>query len=73
MDFFRRQTKKRVIDLHDPIPVGETQDSDWAAWEDSVAFQDSQMAGFAETAKMPLTPEDTHGIDVFASVGRNSA
>jgi hypothetical protein len=38
---------KKAPSLADPLPVPEVvegnEDSDWALWEDSVAFQDSQM------------------------------
>ncbi len=43
---FGKPTPKRS-DLFEPIPAGEVtegnEDADWAAWEDSVAFQDSMM------------------------------
>ena len=48
--------------------VEGSEDSDWAAWEDSVAFQDSQRAELqAET--------QTHigDVDPFGSVHRRSA
>jgi hypothetical protein len=45
---------KKSTGLPEPIPVPEVvegnQDSDWSLWEDSVAFQDSQMpSGFGNT------------------------
>jgi hypothetical protein len=40
----------KKFDSFEPIPAGEVtegnEESDWAAWEDSVAFQDSLMPGF---------------------------
>jgi hypothetical protein len=47
----------------DPIPAPEVvegnEDSDWALWEDSVAFQDSQMqSGFGEL-KVPEVRESS--------------
>jgi hypothetical protein len=70
MDFFKKPVKKRLIDPLEPIPVGEVQESDWDAWADSVAFQDSQPMDFQVTDKLPITPSEGNLIDVFASVTR---
>jgi hypothetical protein len=50
----------------EPIPAGEViegnEESDWAAWEDSVAFQDSLMPGLqgsvtvSQSASVPTEP-----------------
>lgn len=72
MDFFRKPPKKSRVDPFEPIPVGETQESDWATWEDSVAFQDSQGGDFRETEPLPLTPEIDAPVDAFGSVTKNS-
>ena len=54
-------------------------ESVWAMWEDSVAFQDSQ---FTDSQPAPLlasktptqpAPLDADSIDAFASVHKNSA
>lgn len=37
MDFYQGTRKKQVIDPHAPIPVGDTVETDWAAWEELVA------------------------------------
>jgi hypothetical protein len=72
MHFFSKPVKKRVIDPFEPIPVGEVQESDWAAWADSVGFQDSVPADFQVTDKLPITPAEADSIDVFASVNKKS-
>jgi hypothetical protein len=68
-----------------PIPVGEVIEDDpestWAMWEDSVAFQDSQMGSYTPTTPMPLQPESENTgtepnvemIDPFATVKPRSA
>lgn len=68
MQFFKKPGRTRVTDPLEPIPVGETQDSDWAAWEDSVGFQDPPAAAFPDTVKQAISPADGHFIDAFASV-----
>lgn len=49
----------------DPLPVPEVtegnSEADWSVWEDSVAFQDSQMSGFA--ASKPEKPPVKHPGD----------
>jgi hypothetical protein len=67
MDFFRKPVKKRVIDHNEPIPVGEVQESDWAAWEDSVGPHDGQSAEFQSTDKQPLSRAEGDFMDVFAA------
>jgi hypothetical protein len=65
----------------DPLPVPEVvegnQDSDWSLWEDSVAFQDSQMPSDFGALKAPEVresaknkPADDH--DPFGSVRRRA-
>lgn len=65
-----------------PLPIPEmlegNEDSDWALWEDSVAFQDSQMQGplprvdlAPRLAPRPGNSSDT--LDPFASVRRTSS
>lgn len=64
-----------------PLPLPEViegnEDSDWALWEESVSFQDSQMP----SAPLPLEslpmkestrPQDEPAADAFASVHRRS-
>lgn len=82
MNLFGKSGKK-PIDPFEPIPTGEVvegnQDSDWAAWEDSVAFQDSQMPEFEVAATPPAVKASGSAAhtpspaDVFASVSKNSA
>lgn len=50
----------------DPLPVPEVtegnSEADWSAWEDSVAFQDSQMRDFGASKPPPESsapPADT--------------
>jgi hypothetical protein len=50
------------------IPVPEVSETDWADWEDSVAFQDSQFPEYQSTEAMPLATEVVRDIDAFASV-----
>ena len=71
MSFFRKAPKK-LVDPLEPIPVGEVQESDWAEWEDSVAFQDSLM-GLPDTVKQPLTPEPEDMLDIFVKVKKKDA
>lgn len=73
MDIFKRRPPKTWRDQFEPIPVAEAQETDWAEWEDSIASQENQPGNFQITEKMPLTPEDTAGIDVFASVTKKGA
>lgn len=82
MNFFGKKTVKKYIDPLEPIPVGQVvegnAESDWSDWEDSVAFQDSQMSEFhVPTVPMPLqatvqTTENDPSDDAYASVTRNS-
>ena len=52
---FGKPAPKQFNDL-DPIPTGEmtegNAEADWAAWEDSVQFQDSQMPDFQGTVTL---------------------
>jgi hypothetical protein len=72
MQFFNKTVKKRVIDPLEPIPVGEVEESDWAAWADSIGFQDSQPMDFQVTDKLPISRAEGDMIDVFACVTRRS-
>lgn len=65
-----------------PLPIPEVvegnDNSDWALWEESVSFQDSQMQpAWPATAPMPIkgvSPEPEPEVsDPFAKVHRNSA
>jgi hypothetical protein len=60
------------------VEVHEGNDeSHWAAWEDSVQLQDSQMAGLQASAKLAPAPSPadvaSEHVDIFSSVHRNSA
>jgi hypothetical protein len=70
MTFFSKPLNKQVTAPIEPIPVGVVVESDWAAWADSVGFQDSEPSDFQMTDKLPITPEEGESIDVFASVTR---
>jgi hypothetical protein len=48
--------------------VGVVEEADWADWEDSVGFQDSQPVEFQNTDKLPLVPAEGEFVDVFACV-----
>ena len=65
-----------------PLPIPEVlegnEDSDWALWEDSVAFQDSQMQGpmprFDPAPRpRPLPDKNAEDVDPFASVRKHSS
>ena len=70
MDSFKQRPRKPARDDFEPIPVAEAQETDWAEWEDSVAFQEQQPPQFQTTEKMPLAPDDSDAPDAFASVTR---
>jgi hypothetical protein len=63
----RRSANERArYDPMEPLPKPEVtegnEDSDWSLWENSVAFQDSQMSDtepYPKTMPAPLAPEDT--------------
>ena len=63
----RRPANERArFDPLEPLPKPEVtegnEDSDWSLWENSVAFQDSQMSDtepYPKTMPAPLAPEDT--------------
>lgn len=46
------------------MPVPEAQDADWSMWEDSVAFQDSQIVEYEPTEPGPMVRSDA--IDSLA-------
>jgi hypothetical protein len=67
--------------LTDPLPVPEVvegnEDSDWALWEDSVAFQDSQIPSDFGTMTPPAERESpkakpSEEIDPFESLRRRA-
>lgn len=68
MDFYSKPVKKRIVDHIEPIPVGEVKEADWADWQDSVGFQDSQPVDFQSTDKLPIVPVEGDFLDAFASV-----
>lgn len=64
-----------------PLPTPEVvegnEDSDWSLWQESVAFQDSQMQpGWFITEPVPIQgaapSKESEFIDPFASVHKNS-
>jgi hypothetical protein len=81
MYLFKKAIKK-YFDPLEPIPVGNVvegnAESDWNEWEESVAFQDSQMSDYqVATVPMPLEPTgktvpDADAPDLFAYVTKNS-
>ena len=80
--FLKPTRKPPSLDSLEPIPVPAAtkgnQDSDWALWEDSVAFQDSQFPqDFTDSSvrvKEPATsrPAQLIDFDPFAAVTKNS-
>lgn len=60
--------EKKPPRLPEPLPVPEVvegnQDSDWSLWEDSVAFQDSQMQSDFGVLKVPEVRESSKGKQV---------
>jgi hypothetical protein len=72
MTFFDKPLRRRVTNPIEPIPVGNVEESDWAAWADSVGFQDSEPTDFQITDRLPITPEESESIDVFACVTKKS-
>ena len=67
--------------LPDPLPIPEAaegnEDSDGALWEDSVAYQDSQLQPLTFPARPPQKQASTADAapefdDVFASVRKNA-
>ena len=62
-----------------PLPeVSEgNQESDWAMWEDSVAFQDSQMPSvfneFDAVKTRDEQPKKAGGVDPFATVRKRGS
>lgn len=54
----------------------EAQDADWAMWEDSVAFQESQITEYEPTEPAPIAHPDAADesvADPFDFVHKNSA
>jgi hypothetical protein len=68
-----RKAPAKYIDPLDPIPVGEVQETDWAEWEDSVAFQDSVMGVLPEELQPSQPAESNELLDIFSSVKRTDA
>jgi hypothetical protein len=64
---------KAFIDPFEPIPVADVEELDWAAWEDSVAFQDSRIVDDEVAEKSPHTPKVDHPVDAFSAVTKNSS
>jgi len=66
-------------DPHEPAPLPQVvegnEESDWAMWEDSVAFLDSQMQPLTASETVYLrerdTPSQFHDVDPFSSTGKN--
>jgi hypothetical protein len=78
MDNLKKKFGDRYVDLMEPIPVGDVVEGggemDWQEWEDSVAFQDSQMSDFQSSAitvrgELQSDSQGTPGaFDAFSSV-----
>jgi hypothetical protein len=72
----RRSSGERTgYDPLEPLPKPEVtegnEDSDWSLWENSIAFQDSQMPEpYPKTKPAPLEPEDAG--DSIISTGYDS-
>lgn len=80
--FLTPTRKPPRLDSLDPIPVPEAREgndeSDWALWEDSVAFQDSQFPdaltdNSVKVKESTVTPATALiDFDPFAAVTKNS-
>ncbi len=71
----RAGTNASATRWQEPIPVPEAQDADWAMWEDSVSFQESQITEYEPTEPAPIVPIDAAegpGHDPFANVHKHS-
>jgi len=71
MNTSQRRPPTTSRDEFELIPVPEAQETDWAEWEDSVAFQESQLDAFQVTEKIPLAPDHADLFDPFSSVTKN--
>lgn len=73
---------RKYFDPLEPIPVGDViegnAESDWNEWEQSVAFQDSQISDYhVATVPMPIehvsaSEPGLADTDLFAFVTKNS-
>ena len=74
----RVSPKASVNRWQEPIPVPQAQDADWAMWEDSVSFQESQISEYGPTEPAPIVPTDAPDApdavagDPFAAVHKHS-
>jgi hypothetical protein len=68
VSILKRHPEQTSVAHFETIPVPEVSETDWADWEDSVAFQDSQFPDYQSTEAMQLAPEVVHDVDAFASV-----
>lgn len=73
----RTATASKPFGSLEPLPLPEVAegntDADWSAWEDSVAFQDSQMSGFGAATRPPNPhPGDTVPDDPFTNVHKHT-
>jgi hypothetical protein len=64
----RKPAQRRGVDLLAPLPTPEVtegnDEADWSLWEDSVAFQDSQMPStYPETRPLALESGRSHDAD----------
>lgn len=71
----KASAKASALRWQEPIPVPEAQDADWSMWEDSVAFQDSQIKEYEPTEPAPLARTDLADApapDPFSVVHKHS-
>jgi endogenous inhibitor of DNA gyrase (YacG/DUF329 family) len=58
MNFYQKPVKTKGLDPFEPIPCGECQETDWAAWEETVASQNhsaaSSQVGQEDTATLSI-------------------
>jgi hypothetical protein len=71
----RAAAQRPAYDPLEPLPKPEViegnEDSDWSLWENSMAFQDSQMPESGPKAK-PVPVEATEARDSVISTGYDS-
>jgi hypothetical protein len=82
MGIQRTFRKKPAVPPPQPVPGTEVQETNWAEWEDSIAFQDSGLADPNAVPKKPeaasapsakAEPDPQPFIDPFASVTRKGS
>jgi hypothetical protein len=55
MKFFQKPPKKQCTDPFEPIPCGETVETDWAAWEETLASHTSPLGRVQAAQHLPTS------------------